>query len=291
MSNGEVQVSEAERIDLPEVSLRVAVDGAGPLVIAAHGFPDDASTFDPVLPALIGAGYRVVRPTMRGYAPSGVSKSGRYDLLALGGDLIALADRYSPSDPVRLVGHDWGAGAAYAAAAIAPWRVSHLAALSVPHLRAFLRGIVRPAQAARSWYMGFFQLRGLADAAVRARDLAFIDRLWRDWSPGYTPSAREMASVKEGLRDRVGPALDYYRALPRTLASRAARRTLLAPTAVPTLRLHGSDDGCVGVETSAGEERFHRAGLTSAVIAGAGHFLTRERPDEVSAHLVAFFGR
>lgn len=280
-----------ELLDLPDVSLSVTVEGAGPLVIAAHGFPDDPSTFDPIVPALVAAGYRVARPTMRGYAPSGVSTRGRYDLLALGGDLVAIADRFSPDAPARLVGHDWGAAAAYAASAIAPARVSHLAALSVPHLRAFLGAMARPAQLRRSWYMVFFQLRGVADAAVRADDLAFVDRLWRAWSPSYTPSANEMEAVKAALRDRVAPALDYYRALPRTLADASARRALLAPTAVPTLRLHGAEDGCVGAEIGAGEARFHAAGLQRKIIEGAGHFLTRERPAEVSAALLAFFAR
>jgi pimeloyl-ACP methyl ester carboxylesterase len=98
-----------------------------------------------------------------------------------------------------------------------------------------------------------------------------------------------MEAVKAGIRDRVGPVLGYYRALPAVL-SRAQARVLLARTTVPTLRLHGADDGCVGVEIGAGEARYHAGGFEAHVIAGAGHFLQRERGDEVSRRLLAFFG-
>lgn len=276
-------------LDLPDVSLSVESTGDGPVVLAAHGFPDEPGTFRAQVTALAAAGYRVVVPTMRGYAPSGVPRSGRYDLLALGADLVALADRFSPGAPVRVLGHDWGAAAGYAAAALAPARFSHLAALAVPHLRVFLGAFARPAQLRRSWYMMLFQLRGVADAALAAGDLALVDRLWRAWSPGYRASAAEMLAVKAAIRGRIGPVLGYYRAIPAALARAEARRLLLAPTRVPTLRLHGADDGCVGAEIAAGEARLHAARFEAHVLPGAGHFLQREQPDEVNRRLLRFF--
>lgn len=286
-----VSLSLVERVDLADASLSVAVAGSGPVVIFAHGFPDDATTWSAQAAAVVAAGYRAVVPTMRGYAPSGVAASGRYDLETLGRDLIALADRYSPREPVRLVGHDWGAAAGYAAAAIAPSRVSHLASLAVPHMRAFLRTAMTSRQVVRSSYILLFQLRGIAEAIVEARDLAFVDFLWRRWSPGYTPTAREMEVVKAGLRGRVSEALAYYRALPTALASAPMTKLLLGDTKVPTLHLHGADDGCVGAEAIPGAEHYHAAGYEAHVIQRAGHFLQRERADEVSERLIAFLGR
>src|SRR4051812_41167004 len=202
-----------ERIDLGDVTLDCAVTGEGPVAILAHGFPDDASTFRAQVPALAAAGYRVVVPTMRGYAPSGVARSGRYDTAALGDDLVGLADRFSPGAPARLVGHDWGAVAAFAAAARAPARFSHLATIAVPYMRAVARHLGSAAQLRRSWYMGLFQLPGVAEARLRARDFALVDELWRAWSPAYRPSPDELRAVKNGIRDRVGPVLAYYRAM------------------------------------------------------------------------------
>lgn len=284
-------MDNAHEVELADVRLSVTTVGSGPLVIAAHGFPDEAGTFRGQVPALVDAGYRVAIPAMRGYAPSGVARSGRYDLPALAGDLLDLADRLSPGAKVRILGHDWGAAAGLSAAAIAPHRVSHVAALAVPHPRVFLRALATPAQARRSWYMGFFQLRGVADLAVRAGNMALIDRLWRAWSPGYSASVAEMAAVKAGLRRRIGAALGYYRAMPRSLSSPEVRRTLLGPIAVPTLRLHGSDDGCIGAEVGEDEGALYTGGFERVVIAGAGHFLQRERPDEVAGHVLRWFAR
>ena len=292
-------MEERAQIDLGDVTLSCTITDEGregrerrerPLVIAAHGFPDDATTFREQVPALCAAGYRVAVPTMRGYAPSGLARSGRYDPEALGGDLIALADRLSPGAPVRIIGHDWGAIAGFAAVALAPGRVSHFASLAIPHLRAALPRFLSPAQLRRSWYIGLFQIPGVAEARLAADDLALIERLWRAWSPDYRPSADELTAVKDGIRDRIGPVLAYYRSLPRFLAG-PSRRLLLGRTQVPTLRLHGADDGCIGVETGRGEERCYEAETEIRPIAGAGHFLQRERPAEVNEALLSFFRR
>lgn len=277
-----------ERIDLGDVALVCSLAGEGPLVLAAHGFPDDASTFRAQERALVEAGLRVACPTMRGYAPSGTARSGRYDAEALGRDLVALADRLSPDAPVRLIGHDWGAIAAFAAAAIAPERFSHLVTMAVPHARAFAKNL-SGAQARRSWYMGLFQLPWIAEARLAADGFGLIDRLWHDWSPGYRASEEEMRAVKEGIRGREREVLAYYRALrsPRALVG-GARSLLFAKVRVPAMHLHGADDGCIGVEIAHGAERWYTRGYALHVIEGAGHFLQRERPDEVSEKLVGF---
>jgi pimeloyl-ACP methyl ester carboxylesterase len=243
------------------------------------------------VPALVAAGFRVVCPTIRGYAPSSVAASGRYDPEACGRDLLEIAERYGEGRPVRLVGHDWGAVAAFAAAALAPDRFSHLCTMAVPHAAAFARSF-GPAQARRSWYMGLFQLPWVAEARLEAGDFALVDRLWRDWSARYVPTEGELRAVKDGLRGRMGAALGYYRALrsPGAAMTRS-RRLLFARVRVPSLHLHGADDGCVGVACTRGAERWYDRAYALHVVAGAGHFLQRERPDEVSGALLRFFGR
>jgi len=283
-------MAELQTVHLGDVTLACAVEGEGAVVIAAHGFPDDATTFRAQVPALVRAGYRVVAPTMRGYAPSGVAESGRYDLEALGGDLLGLAERFSPGAPVRIVGHDWGALAGFAAAALAPDRVCHLAALAMPHPRVLLPALLSPAQLRRSWYTGLFQLPRVAEARLLADDLALVERLWRDWSPGYSVTPEELRAVKDGIRDRAGPVLAYYRALPGAMLG-PLRRQVFARTRVPTLRLHGIDDGCIGVKVGRGEERCYERRFEAQQIPGAGHFLHRERPEAVNAALLSFLER
>ena len=43
--------------------------GKGPLALCVHGFPDSPYTYRYLLPALAEAGFRVVAPFSRGFAP------------------------------------------------------------------------------------------------------------------------------------------------------------------------------------------------------------------------------
>jgi len=282
-------MSEAQKLDLGDVELSCEVYGKGDVVLCAHGFPDDAATFRGQTGPLTERGFQVVCPTMRGYAPSGVSKSGRYDAESLGRDLVALADVFSPDKPIRLIGHDWGAVAAYAATALAPHRFSHLVTIAVPHVRSTLGRLVTPAQLRRSWYMAYFQLKGIAERGLAKNNLGLIDRLWRDWSPDYHASADDLEHVKRGIKDRIEPVLGYYRAFfsPRSLLG-ASRTLLLQQTTVPAMHIHGEDDGCIGVELTLGMERHFSKGIVVQRIRGAGHFVHLEVPEIVNPILLDF---
>lgn len=265
--------------------------GEGPLVLALHGFPDLPYTFCHQLAALAAAGYRVVAPWLRGYPPSGAAPDGRYEAAVLVQDVLALAAALSP-EPVFLLGHDWGAQAAYGAAILTPERVAGLIAIAVPP---GLGGqfITNPLQQRRSWYLFLFQL-AFAEAAVAYDDFAFLDRLWREWSPGWDYPAGEMARLKETFRipGVLPAALDYYR---QTLNPArqgpelaAIRQRLHEPVPVPALYLHGADDGCIGAETVRGVESRFAGGVAIRIVAGAGHFVHREQPVAVNRAILEF---
>ena len=112
-------------------------EGSGPLVLLLHGFPDTAYTWDRAMPALAAAGYRAVAPFMRGYHPTEIPADGCYDIDTLARDAVALIDALGEERAV-IVGHDWGATAAYGAAATAPERVQLVIALGIPHPRSIL---------------------------------------------------------------------------------------------------------------------------------------------------------
>jgi pimeloyl-ACP methyl ester carboxylesterase len=258
----------------------------GPLVICAHGFPDCARSFRHQVPALVAAGYRVVVPAMRGYAPSTPARDGRYDAAALGSDLVALARHFAPGQQARLVGHDWGAVAAYAAVALAPGAFSHLATVAVPHLAVAGPRFASPAQLRRSWYMGFFQIPRFAERRLAAGDFALVDRLWRDWSPSFHPPADEVAAVKASMRGREHEVLAYYRAIVSRAAPSSAR-LLRRRTRVPSLYVHGRDDGCIGVELTDGIERAYVGPIAVHRLAG-GHFVHQEAVEQFNPILVEF---
>jgi pimeloyl-ACP methyl ester carboxylesterase len=284
-----------ERSDIVVPGARFAALEAGerraPLVLCLHGFPDHPRTFERLSTHLVAAGYRVVAPWMRGYCPSPLQ--GPYDPETIARDVVAFATSLSPDDPVYLLGHDWGASAAYGAAALAPERFRALAALSVPHPLTFVRALLRnPAQRKKSWYMALFQVP-FVSRVVRKDDFALIDRLYGDWSPGFHDDEDHVVRVKRCLAESMPAPIEYYRAAFRLTPARMfkARNDVRALTAirVPTLYLHGKDDGCIGPEVGKGQERFFKNRFESVILDGAGHFMQLERPEAVAEHVIPWF--
>jgi pimeloyl-ACP methyl ester carboxylesterase len=278
-----------------------AGDEDAPLALCLHGFPDSALTWRYLLPRLADAGYRAVAPWLRGYAPSAVPEVPEYQSAVIGTDAVALhAVLGDPTaGPGVLIGHDWGAMAAYTAVRhpTANWR--RLVALAVPPTPAVAQGFFTYDQLRRSWYMFFFQ-HPLAELAVANDDLEFVERLWADWSPGYDAAA-DLPAVKDALRapQNLAAALGYYRATlggvgtsgdPEVAEMQGAADTTGPP--LPTLYLHGADDGCMGADLVPAAEPFlPDDGLSGTrIVPGTGHFLHLERPDEVNALILDFVG-
>ena len=267
--------------------------GSGPLVLALHGFPDTPHTFRQQMVALAAAGYHVVAPYMRGYFPSEAPANVSYEAAALAQDALALIDVLA-DEPVILIGHDWGASAAYRAAILAPEKIAKLITIAVPHGETWWNALIsNPAQQRRSWYMFFFQLPW-AETAVKHNDLALLERLWQDWSPGWDYPPEELEVVKETFRKPgvLTAALNYYRhsfnPFPDQPVLQAIRDRDREPILVPTLYIHGAQDGGIGVETTEGMEDWFGNGLEKRILADAGHFVHREQPDSVNRLILAF---
>lgn len=286
------------RIDSDGVGIECIVsdsidDSARPLVVCAHGFPDTAHTWRHLMPALDDAGFRVAAPFLRGYAPSDVPADGCVQTGASAMDLIAIHEAFEADDRAVLVGHDWGASIVYSAAGFAPERWSKVVALAVPPAGSMGAAFVTNTdQLKKSWYMFFFQ-HPLADLVVPADDLAFIDMIWDDWSPGYA-AADDLAHVKASLRDpeNLAAAIGYYRA---TLSGVGVRDDLaevqaagaLAPPQ-PLLYLHGRNDGCIGPEVAESARSMVGDDATIEIIDGLAHFLHLEDPTTVNNRILEF---
>lgn len=267
--------------------------GSGPVVLCLHGFPDDARSFRHQLPALADAGFRAIAPTMRGYEPSSQpdASASSYHPLRVARDVVAWSRELS-DEPVRIVGHDWGAVATYLALALAPERFVRAATIAAAPVHVVQSAPWRlPSQLRLSWYMFFFQLRGIADRAVARDDFAFLERLWRDWSPGWRFDPSELEAVKSTFRQPgvLRAALSYYRALfnPFLADSVALSRLARKPCAVPLLAITGASDGCMDTRLhDMLDPALFPGGLRVERIDGAGHFAHQERPDQVNALLI-----
>jgi pimeloyl-ACP methyl ester carboxylesterase len=237
-----------------------------------------------------------VAPWLRGYAPTGAPPDGRVQLGASVADAIGLHEALGGDAEAVVIGHDWGAMIATGAAVHAPDRWRRIVTAAVPPAGSVGAGFLSYDQLKRSWYMFLFQTP-IADLVVPMDDLAFIDRLWDDWSPGYRGAAREedVAHVKDALRDPacLASAIGYYRAtlsgvgvVPELEAEQAASGG--TPTQ-PHLYLHGTDDGCMGVEIARSAPAFlPNEASRYEEVAGTGHFLQLEKPAEVNRLIVDF---
>jgi pimeloyl-ACP methyl ester carboxylesterase len=159
--------------------------------------------------------------------------------------------------------------------------------MAVPPLWAAGLRFLHPKQLRRSWYMAFFQL-DRAEAALCRDEFALIDRLWRDWSPGYRCPPAELAAIKAALAGAPAAVLGYYRAFRRW---KLGAGLLFERPRVPGLYLHGRDDGCIGAELMGSLSSASIAGFQAELLDDAGHFLHLEQPDKVNALLVAFMSR
>jgi pimeloyl-ACP methyl ester carboxylesterase len=281
------------RVEANGVTFHCREAGQGPLVLCLHGFPDNAHTYDELLPALAGAGFRAVAPFMRGYAPTSPAPDGRYQAVRLAQDAVALLAALGDNGRGFVVGHDWGATAAYGAAALAPERVERLVTLGAAHPAATRGRLATSYERHKGiWHAYFFQMP-FAEQIVAANDFAFLEDWWRDASPEYDPTPI-IERVKATFRQPgvVTAALGYYRhtfhPANRDPALQPLQERMLAPTPVPTLALHGTRDRPGRLEAFEGMDDLFTGGLEKVVLPGAGHFVHLERPGEVNRRIVEF---
>lgn len=267
-------------------------DPEAPVVLCFHGFPDHPPSFVPMARLLAPRGYRVIVPWLRGYHPNRLP--GPYTPERLARDVVELSAATSPDAPVYVVGHDWGAVATYAAIALAPDRFHRAVTMSVPHVTAFAQNLPRfPSQLGRSWYMAFFLLPRVPERALERSRL--IERLWRRWSPQLDLSSVDLEGVCRSIELGLPAPLEYYRSMFRPLGAGIARvfgaERPERRISVPTLWMHGREDGCISPELAAGQVQYFAREVEELVLEGVGHFLALEDPWRVSAAIHEWFGR
>ena len=90
-------------IATPNVTFEAFDEGKGPLVLCLHGFPDQAHSFRHQIPALVEAGYRVVRRTCAASADDPPLTAASTPCARRGHRLVGFA--LLPA--CRRLGHDW----------------------------------------------------------------------------------------------------------------------------------------------------------------------------------------
>lgn len=234
---------EQARVATNGIHLHVVTAGPrkGKPVLLLHGFPEFWYGWRAQIPALVKAGRRVIVPDQRGYNLSDKPRGMRaYRLETLVGDVLGLADVFG-YEQFDLVGHDWGAAVAWAAAIWHPGRVRRLGVLNVPHPSVMSRFLRRdPEQMRRSRYIFFFQLPWLPELFLRRDDWRNAARALRGSGKVHTFTKEDVAKYKDAWSQpgAMRAMLNWYRALVRY----GPRLPRGARVQVPTLMLWGMRD-------------------------------------------------
>jgi pimeloyl-ACP methyl ester carboxylesterase len=270
----------------------------GPAVVLLHGFPYDAHAYDDVAPRLAAAGCRVIVPYLRGYGPTrflspDTPRSGQQAVL--GHDLLALLDALDLRHAV-LAGYDWGGRAACIVAALWPERVRGLVSGNGYNMQDIARAMEpqEPERELGLWYQYYFHSeRGRAGLERNRYELCKL--LWRLWSPTWrfdeSTYARTAASFENP--DFVGVVIHSYRHRFALVAGDPAveeterRLAMQPPIPVPTIVLHGFDNGVAPVASSERHARFFKGPYERRVIDGVGHNLPQEAPADFASAVLA----
>jgi pimeloyl-ACP methyl ester carboxylesterase len=276
------------------INLHYADAGKGDLVIFLHGFPEFWYSWRHQLNALAPQ-FHVVAPDLRGYnlsdKPANVED---YRLEVLAEDVIGLIDHFG-ARTAAIVGHDWGAGVAWAVAQTYPDRVSKLAVMQVPPASVW-RSNMSLHQLLRSWYMFFFQLRRVPEWLINRNDFAGLDQVFKKRvARPNTFSAADIAAYKEALRKpgALTAAINYYRAnvgrlMRRSSSNKPVSERLEGRIRIPTLFVFGEQDFAILPQTVKGIEKFIDAPYRELRIPDSNHWVQNEAAEEVNAALLEF---
>ena len=277
-------------------TLEIAVEESGPQdglpVLLLHGWPDAPRGWLPVAERLNELGWRTIVPALRGsgetrFRSDSSVRDGRG--VALTADAVELLDAMG-LERVAVVGHDWGARAAYGLAALAPERVSAIAAIALAYQPRNTFTVPDWDQCQAHWYQWLMHVDAGADAVARD-PIGFARTQWQTWSPAgwFTEAEFETTATSFSNPDWVRVTLNAYRhrflndePCDPAYDELATRLGEIEQIHVPTVMVQGEADTCDVPASSADLDRHFTAGYQRVLLAGIGHFPHREAPAEVS---------
>jgi pimeloyl-ACP methyl ester carboxylesterase len=311
-------------IGVGELSLRVAVEGEGPLVLMVHGFPESWFSWRHQMAPIAAAGFTAAAMDVRGYGGSDKPHPvAAYAMEHMVADVAGAVEALSPGAPAVLIGHDWGAPIVWNSALIRPDRVRAVAGLSVPYTgtpeRSFNDIIAEVfTSKGRFFYQHYFQAEGVAEAEMEADVRGALRRFYYaisgDAPEGAFPTDKHVGdSLLHRLADpEVFPAwltpadLDYYVGEFEASGFRGPINRYRNHDAdfawlkqfhgrtidQPALFIGGERDpvlSMLGRADLVGVMKTHVTDLRGAdILPGCGHWTQQERPAEVNERLVAW---
>ena len=257
----------AQIIRIGEIDVRVLDQGEGAPVVLLHGFPDRAEEWRHVGERLRARGRRTIAPDLRGFgessAPAGRAAY-RIDLVL--DDLNGLLDALNVSEPVDVVGHDWGAFAGWTWCFARPDRIRRFVAVSVGHPTAYVWAGFE--QKRKGTYMLKWQIPRLTEHAL-SQDGFRRFRAFLASNPELDQAVADMS--RSG---RLTAGLNWYRA-----NYFAGVRRRWPHCRVPTLGIWSSNDKYLAEDQMSKSGKYVDADWRYERLDGVGHWIPLEAPD------------
>ncbi|MEK9774559.1 MAG: alpha/beta hydrolase, partial [Quisquiliibacterium sp.] len=289
-------------------------------VVLCHGFPESWVSWRSQLQALADAGFRAAAPDMRGYGGSDAPEGPEhYTMLHHVGDIVGLVRALGENTAV-VVGHDWGAPAAWNCALLRPDMFRAVVGMSAPYTPPSRTDLLTALERAgvTTFYMQYFQQPGLAEAELERDPAASIRRITYSMSgdgpgrvvAGVLPPGAGMLEVTvepdrlpawmnqqdltyvagEFARTGFRGGLNWYRAIRLSSELMAPWRDCVIQA--PSLFIAGERDDVLkfpGMQQRVAQLSQVLPGLRGThLLEGAGHWVQRERAAEVNQLLVNF---
>jgi len=283
---------------LLDIAYEQSGPGDGIPVILLHGFPYDIRGYDDAVALINAAGFRTLVPYLRGYGPTrflskDTIRSGQQG--ALGQDLLDFMDALRIGKAV-VAGYDWGGRAACVVSALWPERVHGLVSCTGYNIQDLTKATtpVSPEQEARQWYQYYFHTERGRNGLVQNR-AAISKLLWKMWSPPWDFNDETFARTAPSFdnEDFVDVVVHSYMHRTASVAgdprydSVEERLSAQPAISVPTIVLHGADDGVGLVSSSENHGRYFAGPYERRVIADAGHNVPQEKPREFADAVLA----
>jgi pimeloyl-ACP methyl ester carboxylesterase len=276
------------RSDVLEIAFEEGGPNDGRPVLLLHGWPDAPRGWNAIANHLHKNGWRTIAPYLRGSGPTRFLSENSPRVgsgIALAQDAIDLANEHGLSR-FAVVGHDWGARAAYMLAVLFPERITSVTALALAYQPRNLFTVPSFDQARRFWYQWFLCVEGGA-ASVSADPVGFARIQWETWGPpGWFAEPEFIRTAKSFLNpDWATITLNAYRARWREGEAWDSRYDALQQKlhgrdkiSVPTLMIQGASDFCDAPSESEGLDSYFTGGYRRLLLEGIGHFPHREAP-------------
>jgi len=258
--------------------------GAGDVVLLLHGFPESWYSWRHQIAAL-SRQYRVVAPDLRGYNET--EAKGPYDAETLQQDVLALIAELGETR-VHLVAHDWGGAIGWLLAIKHQDAVRSFAACNIPHPALLQKGLRRPRQLRRSWYVFAFQVPWLPERLLAFQGYhRLASALINDCRPGTFTRDDVKQFLAGWRRHGLGPAVNWYRAAVRHPARLGKPVPIVR---APTVLIWGEDDIALGKELTYGTEELVED-FSVHYLPNTSHWVQQEQPELVNQFLRAHLAR